>query len=531
MPNENKPRPPIVAVLGHVDHGKTSLLDYVRKMTYKTRAASPSASEPRPVAGREADPPRLAHFRSVAESEAGGITQSVGAYEITHKGKKITFIDTPGHEAFIKMRARGATIADLAILVVAADDSVKPQTQESIKILSETKTPFVVAITKIDKNNADPERVKGDLANAGVLLEGYGGSVSYHAISSKSGEGINDLLDLLLLAAEMENLTYDPQAPASGYVLESRMDRRRGTEASVILKNGTLRQGEPIATPSGKGRIKILEDFMGEPVKTLEPSAPALILGWEELPQIGEEFITGPFDTFDKLSASKLTASPAAEEVAQKTAATPGKASPAAPAKGETLNIIFKASDMGSLEALSQVILATFKEKPVKVLQESVGDVGDNDVKLAISGNALIVAFKSRTDKTVQALAEANRVKIVSSEIIYELIKAIEEFLKGGAGVEAAGELEILAVFNQKKLDKQVVGGKVIGGVFKNHAAFEISRQSEMVGNGRVQNLQEQKKDASQVGAGQEAGLLINSPVAIQVGDKLLIKEQSPINH
>ena len=270
---------------------------------------------------------------------------------------------------------------------------------------------------------------------------------------------------------------------------------------------------------------------MGEPVKTLEPSAPALILGWEELPQIGEEFITGPFDTFDKLSASKLTASPAAEEVAQKTAATPGKASPAAPAKGETLNIIFKASDMGSLEALSQVILATFKEKPVKVLQESVGDVGDNDVKLAISGNALIVAFKSRTDKTVQALAEANRVKIVSSEIIYELIKAIEEFLKGGAGVEAAGELEILAVFNQKKLDKQVVGGKVIGGVFKNHAAFEISRQSEMVGNGRVQNLQEQKKDASQVGAGQEAGLLINSPVAIQVGDKLLIKEQSPINH
>src|SRR3989344_3533059 len=251
-------RSPIVVVMGHVDHGKTTLLDYIKKT-------------------------------NIAGKEAGGITQAIGAYEVTHNGKQITFIDTPGHEAFSKMRSRGATAADLAILIVAADDGVKPQTKEVIKILKDTKTAFVVAINKIDKNNADPERVKSDLLNNEVMLEGYGGGISYQQISAKTGEGVPELLDLVLLATEMDALTYSEEEPASGFVVESKLDRRRGNEVVVILKNGVLRRGDEVYTPSVEGRVKILENFLGDSVAELKPSSPALIFGFEKLPEVGEE--------------------------------------------------------------------------------------------------------------------------------------------------------------------------------------------------------------------------------------------------
>ncbi len=480
--NNLKPRPPIVAVMGHVDHGKTTLLDYIRKA-------------------------------NVAAREAGGITQSIGAYEITHNGKKMTFIDTPGHEAFISMRTRGASAADLAILVVAADEGVKPQTQESIKILNETKTPFVVAITKIDKTGADIEKVKNELTSAGVLLEGYGGSVSYQPVSAKSGDHLPELLDLLLLAAELENLAYDPSAPAEGYVLEAGMDRRRGAQAGVIITNGILRQGEPIATRNGKGKIKIMEDFTGKPAKTLEPCAPALILGWEELPQVGDKFVTG-----DKANVDMTKR---AENLPAKRGPAP---LPALAEEKETLNIILKAADAGSLEALSQIVQAMEMEKPLKLVSSSVGDVNDGDVNLAIGTKSIIFAFKSRIDKGAKTLAESNRVRIITSEIIYELIKSIEEFLKGQAESGSTGELEVLAVFNQQKLDKQVVGGKVVKGAFRNKAQFDIERAGAVVGTGRVQNLQAQKKDAHQVSEGNEAGVMASSSQAIQAGDKLIIR-------
>ncbi|KKT56520.1 MAG: Translation initiation factor IF-2 [Candidatus Wolfebacteria bacterium GW2011_GWA1_44_24] len=239
-------RPPIVAVLGHVDHGKTSLLDFIRKTNFVAR-------------------------------EAGGITQSIGAYEIIHNGKKITFIDTPGHEAFSKMRSRGAIAADLAILVVAADDGVKPQTKESIEILNSAKTPFVVAVNKIDKSNADIEKTINDLTANGVLLEGRGGNVSWQAISAKTGQGVDELLDLVLLAAEMENLTYNPDADAGGVIIEAKSDNRRGIVVSVIAENGILKIGDKIATFGAGGKIKILENFLGEKTAELRPSSPALI--------------------------------------------------------------------------------------------------------------------------------------------------------------------------------------------------------------------------------------------------------------
>ena len=266
--SKNLKRPPVVVVVGHVDHGKTSLLDYIRKT-------------------------------NVAGKEAGGITQSVGAYEIEHGGKKITFIDTPGHEAFSKMRVRGAHVADIGILVVAADEGVKPQTKEALKALQDSETPFVVAMTKIDKPNADLDRVKNDLTANNVLLEGYGGNVSYQGVSSKTGEGVNELLDLILLTSDLEDLHYRPEHLASGIVLETKLDKQRGNTITVILKDGVLRRSDLIITPSARGKIKILENFLGKPVNELLPSSPAVILGFEILPEIGEEFMAGQLSEKD----------------------------------------------------------------------------------------------------------------------------------------------------------------------------------------------------------------------------------------
>lgn len=492
MAEENKnlmSRPPVVVVMGHVDHGKTTLLDYIRKTT-------------------------------VASREAGGITQSIGAYETEHGGKKITFIDTPGHEAFIKMRSRGANIADLAILVVAADEGLKPQTKESLKILEETKTQFVVAITKIDKNNADIERVKNELMTNGILLEGYGGQISYQPVSAKTGEGVNELLDFILLAAEMENLTYDKSAPASGYILEAKMDRRRGLEASVIVKDGVLKTGGFISTETAKGKIKIMEDFAGKTAKELAPSSPALIIGFENLPRVGEAFSSvekSGLPEIRPLALSKVEGSNLLEIRPSNLPATEEPSS--------ALRLIIKASDSGSLEALSGIIKAIAEQKPLKIIAESVGDVSDNDVKMAISSKAMIIAFGSKTEKGPKYMADINNIKIISSEVIYELVKTIEDFLVQLEKPAPVGTLRIIAVFNQNDPKKQIIGGKVESGVFKNKSQFGIERDGAIIGTGRVNNLQQQKKDAVEVAEGKEAGLLASSETMVKAGDLLVIEK------
>jgi translation initiation factor IF-2 len=486
-----KQRPPIVVVMGHVDHGKTTLLDYIRKTN---------------VAGRE----------------AGGITQAVGAYEILHTpagggpARKITFIDTPGHEAFIAMRSRGAQAADLAILVVAADEGVKPQTKESIKILEQTKTPFVVALNKIDKvGGGNLEKTKGDLAAAGVLLEGYGGQVSYHGVSAKTGDGVSDLLDLVLLATDVENLTYDPAAPASGYVLEARRDPQRGIEASVIVKNGTLRHGDPVKTHTASGKVKILENFLEKGVDSLEPSAPAVIIGFEKLPKVGEEFAVGALTEAQSPQAREATATQIAKS------------------KPNTLNLIIKASDAGSLEVLS-VILKSIDPKggrEINVVEESLGDVTDGDVRRAQATNATIIGFKNKTEKGARNLAEAQTVLIITSNIVYDLVKAVEEFLSGKLGPANVGELEVLALFNQDKLDKQLIGGRVTKGIFRGKSSCDILRRAgeedptEPLGHGRIMSLREKKSELVQAEKGKEIGVLLNSSVLIQIGDKLVIRK------
>ncbi len=473
-------RPPIVVVMGHVDHGKTTLLDYIRRTN---------------IAGRE----------------AGGITQATAAYEIVHGGRRITFIDTPGHEAFTAMRSRGAQVADLAILVVAADEGVKPQTKEAIRIIEESGTPFIVAFNKIDKTAGVIDKARNDLMAAGVLLEGFGGQVSYHGISAKTGDGVDELLDLVILAADLENLQYDPSAPASGFVLEATRDPKRGIEASVIVKNGILRRGDPVATKTASGKAKILEDFLGKTAAELSPSSPAIIIGFETIPNVGEEF--------EAVAAAK-------------TEAVAGSASGRrfAQPKANALNLILKSGDAGSLEALSTVLHGVDRKggKDLNIIEESVGDVTDGDVRHALATKAAIIGFKNRVEKGAKVLADAQEISVITSDIVYDLADAVEEFFTGSRGPAMAGELEVLALFNQEKLEKQLVGGRVGHGTFRGKASFDIVRGplgTAPLGQGKVLGLRERKDEITSAEEGKEIGVLVDAPVAIQVGDHLVIRK------
>jgi translation initiation factor IF-2 len=473
-----QPRPPIVVVMGHVDHGKTTLLDYIRKA-------------------------------NIAAREAGGITQATAAYEIAHNGRKITFIDTPGHEAFTAMRSRGAKVADLAILVVAADEGVKPQTKEAIKIIQDAKTPFIVAINKVDRTAGNLDKAVNDLMTAGVMLEGFGGQVSYHGVSAKTGEGVGDLLDLVVLSTDLEELTFDATAAATGFVLEASRDPKRGIEATVIVKNGILRRGDEIATPSAKGKVKILEDFLGKTVQELEPSAPAIIIGFENIPKVGEEFVIGG----------------GANGAGQQAAKIPARFSQSKP---NALNLMLKAGDAGSLEALSVVLRGIDQKggKDINIVEESVGDITDGDIRHAIATSATIIGFKNRVEKGAKVLADAQGVTVITSEIVYDLAEAVEEYFASGRGPATAGELEVLAVFNQEKLNKQLVGGRVTNGSFRPKSSIDVVRGhvgSAAVGHGRIIGLREKKSEIFTAEKGKEIGVLVDSPTMIQVGDRLLI--------
>ncbi len=476
------PRSPVVVVMGHIDHGKTTLLDYIRKTN---------------VAGRE----------------AGGITQSIGAYEIevsnplspkaTEGQRKITFIDTPGHEAFSKMRARGSQVADLAILVVAADEGVKPQTKEAISHIQAAKVPFIVAINKIDKPNLNLEKVKNELTGASVLLEGYGGNVSWQAVSAKTGEGGSELLDLILLAAELENLKYNPQQPGRGIILEAWLDNRRGIVASAIIKDGVLKTGQEITTSSARGKIKSLENFLGQKTVSLEPSAPALIFGFNSLPQIGEEFLTGEaaigFKEISRETIEKLPAIPSDKD-------------------SQKIKFILKAENAGELEALSGVIKNIPSEKSLVILSQGIGEINENDWRLAIDSQALIIGFRVKLDRTAENLSRVYPAKVITSDIIYELVKKIEEDLASAVAAEISGELEVLAVFDSPGKGKRIVGGRVIRGTIKNKQIFP---------QGRILNIQEQRKDVAEAEAGQEVGLLVETDDIIKVGDILKFYELS----
>src|SRR3989344_3009564 len=359
-------RPPIVVVMGHVDHGKSTLIDYIRKS-------------------------------NIVAKEAGGITQAIGAYEIEHKNasglvQKITFIDTPGHNAFGAMRARGAKVADVAVLVVAADDGVKLQTKEAVKCIKEAEIPFVVAINKADLPAADIEKTKSDLLQAEIFLEGMGGDISWQIISAKTGKGVSELLDLILLTAEMEELSFDPKGETRGVILTGRRDSRRGVIVGLVVKNGALKKGQYIAASNAGGKLKLLEDGNGKAIKTLLPSAPALVIGFETIPSVGEEFVSG--DDEKKIAAFITRPDVVKPSIQRKEEE-----------REEMIFVVLKADEAGSLMALKNIAEKIAAETPLSIVEASVGDIIENTVKNAPIKNGIIIGFRSKVEMVAKKMA------------------------------------------------------------------------------------------------------------------------------
>ena len=478
------PRPPVVVIMGHVDHGKTKLLDYIRKT-------------------------------NIAEHEAGGITQHIGAYEITYKNRKITFLDTPGHEAFSKLRARGAKAADIAVLVVAADDGVKPQTLEAVQHIKATNLPFVVAINKIDKSEANPEKVKKELAENDVQVESWGGKVPSIEISAKQGTNVGQLLDLIELLADLNEFKADPKKPGEGIIIETNLDSRRGIVVSLLILDGAIKIGDYISSGEAIGKIKMLEDFLGNPVKNAAFSSPVLTIGFAKLPLIGEKFTT-----------SKIPFSPALK-VAEKIGEFIEESLEIEPEKTPNLiNIIIKADVQSSVEALKESLeKIPLENGTIKILKAEAGNVNENDFKMAALSGALILAFNVKIDAAV-SLIEKQKENLVSGEIIYDILDrtkiAIEKKFKPKVEREEIGRLNILAVFRQEK-SRQIVGGKVVSGEIVKGTRMEILRNDTVIGQGRIVSLQSEKKDVGKVEAGRETGIGIDfGEPKILVGDTLI---------
>lgn len=386
-----------------------------------------------------------------------------------------------------------------------------PQTEEAITICHNSKTPFVIAITKIDRNNADTERAKNDLLKHGVYLEGFGGDISWHGISSKTGEGIDELLDLILLMWEMEKPMYNPNGEARGFVLESKTDPRKGITASVIVKDGTLKQGNDIATKSACGKIKSMEDFLGKRVESALPSSPILIGGFLKMPEVGEEFVAGNLELVKAMQQIPEVIQKKEERLTKKESE-------------KIVNVFVKADMSGSLEALCQMIESLeFDEMKFKILAKGVGDVTDGDVKDAETFGSVIVAFNNKITKAGENLAKVMNVKVISSNIIYKIVESLEEMINSRDKKEIIGDLEVLAIFS-KKDRKQLIGGKLLSGILTLNQKFDIKREEEIIGQGKIMNLQQGKRDVKKIEIG-ECGLMIESGIDLVVGDRVVIEK------
>lgn len=491
-PQENTiPRPPVVAVMGHIDHGKSTLLDHIRST-------------------------------NVTEKEAGGITQHISSYEVVHKGKdgadqKITFLDTPGHEAFSSVRTRGAKAADIAILVVAADDGVNTQTLDALGCIKEAKLPYIIAINKIDKPGADVERTKQSLAEHDIYVEGYGGDISWAAISAKTGEGISDLLDLVLLAAELEELTGNPDVKAEGVIIESNLDKKKGITATIIIKNGTLRNGMALQSGTSYVPLRIIENFLGKNISEASFSSPVAVTGWSELPRVGDIFHT--FDNKkEALEAAKNYIQEPVKEDTEKDDTED------APEETVTVPITIKADTSGSIDAV-KFEMAKWNEPRLipKIIHTGIGDISENDV-LLVSGQTpgIVVGFNVKIDEAAKRIAEQYNVTMNSFNIIYKLTEWVEETLKTrvpkSEAEVATGKLKILKVFSKNK-DKQVVGGRVEDGTINVGGRVNVLRRDNKLGTGIVKELQKAKQKTSKVESGDECGLMIESRVEIVPGD------------
>jgi translation initiation factor IF-2 len=488
-----KKRPPIVTILGHVDHGKTTLLDTIRKT-------------------------------NVVAKESGGITQHINAYQVKKKGELVTFIDTPGHEAFSAMRERGVSLADIAVLVVAADDGVRPQTKEVIQYLLEKKIPTVVAINKIDKPEANIQRVKQELADNGILLEDWGGQVLYTKISAKQNIGIDGLLDNILLLAEVEDFKADYKRDALAVVLESHLDPQKGPVSTILIKTGVLKEGQDIIAGSAHGRVRRIEDFKGNKISEALPSAPVSITGLDSAPASNDilQVVSDRKAYKNRLSGSKADFGFEKSEsfTAQKIYKT------IADDKIKKLNITLKADVQGSIEAIQQ-ILSEIKSSEVAIdyISYGVGNITESDVRLAGSSQAIIFGFNVDATPVAKRMAEASNVEIKNYKIIYELVEDIKKRLIALLPREFErtdfGKMKVLAIFRTEK-GEMIIGGKVTSGKITGGSLIEVIRNDNPIGKGTLKNLQQNKVNVNDVAENFECGITFKGDTKIKEGDTLV---------
>ena len=482
-------RPPVVVVMGHIDHGKSTLLDYIRKT-------------------------------NVVEGEAGSITQHISAYEVVHKDennldKKITFLDTPGHEAFSKMRERGAKIADIAILVVSAEDGVKTQTIEAWKTIVDSKIPCIVAINKIDKPNANVEKTKMELAENEIYLENYGGKIPFAEISAKVGTGIDNLLSLILILAEMENFTGNKNENASGLVIEAKLDSKRGIEATLLIKNGIIKKGMTVAVEDSLCSTRILENFLGKIIDEASFCSPIRLIGFSKMPSIGAEF-----KSFKKKNEAEKYASNWKENckiINENCSANNEHCK-------KILPLVVKADVAGSIEAIEKEIQKIKNESAeFKIIQKGVGPISESDVKvLASCENALIVGFNVKADRSAEELAEKQGIPISFFSIIYKMTEWLTDEMEKRRPrietVETTGRAKILKTFSRTK-EKQIIGGKVTEGHISLNGIVKIMRRDFEIGKGKIINLEKGKTKTSEVEEGTEFGMMLESKIEVAPGD------------
>ena len=500
------PRPPVVTIMGHVDHGKTTLLDAIRET-------------------------------SVVETEAGGITQHIGAYQVDHDGRKITFLDTPGHEAFTAMRARGAKVTDIAVLVVAADDGVMPQTMESISHARAAEVPIVVAVNKIDVPDANPDKVRSELASEDLQPEEWGGTTQFSEVSAKQKQNLDDLLEKVLLVADAElELTANPRAEASGPIIESRLDVGRGPVATMLVQRGTLRVGDAIVAGDAWGKVRALYTFRGEKVRQAGPGDPIEILGFDHPPPAGELARVVENERQARQSASQRGQRLRTEQLARQV--KPGVSLEAlfgqmTEGAVQDLNLVLKGDVVGSVEAaISELQKIQHPEVRVNVIHQGVGGIAEGDIMLASASNALVVGFNVRPNAEARALAEREGVEIRTYQVIYKLTEDIEQALVGmlrPEEVEATlGEVEVRQLFRISRLGT-IAGSYVTSGVVRRGANVRVLRDGAIIYDTQIAQLRRFKDDVREVQEGFECGILLENFNDVKEGDVLEVYERRQV--
>jgi translation initiation factor IF-2 len=494
-PDQLHPRPPVVTVMGHVDHGKTSLLDAIRQT-------------------------------NVVADEAGGITQHIGAYQVVKQDKPITFIDTPGHEAFTAMRARGAQVTDIAVLVVAADDGVMPQTLEALDHARAAGVPVVVALNKMDKDNANPDRVKRQLADIGLAPDDWGGDTFIVPVSAKKRLGIDDLLGAILLVAEEADLQANPDRLAAGTIIESEVDPRRGTIATVLIQTGTLHVGDVVVVGTMYGRVRAMFDDKGKRIKEADPSTPAVIMGLPDVPVAGQIFqVVENERTAREIVAEKAEAQRESVQKEAKVLTLDDVYAQMQAGKVKELNLILKVDVQGSLEPLvNSIQRLSSDDLKVKILRQGTGDISESDVSLAVASQAIVIGFNVDVDPAARTTAEAEGVDVRLYKVIYELVGDVEKALRGLLEPKYAdvvvGTAEVKAVFPVRRLG-QVAGLLVNTGKAYRNASARIRRDEKVVFDGKVASLRRFTQDEHEVAAGYECGLGVEGFHDFEIGDRI----------